>query len=100
MKVLHVLDHSLPYFSGYSFRSEYILRAQQRLGIHPVVVTSPKHEDFRSECETIGSIDYHRLRTPRFSARIPVLNHAACLNALTKEVRRLAESLKVDVLHA
>src|SRR5262245_7840506 len=100
MKVLHVLDHSLPYFSGYSFRSDYILRAQRRLGLHPVVVTSPKHEDFRSECETVDGIDYHRLRASRLSARIPLFNHAACLNTLTKEVRLLAENLKVDVLHA
>jgi PEP-CTERM/exosortase A-associated glycosyltransferase len=100
MKVLHVLDHSLPYFSGYSFRSDYILRAQRRLGLHPVVVTSPKHEDFRSECETVDGIDYYRLRLPRLSARIPLFNQAVCLSTLTREVRRLAENLQVDVLHA
>ncbi len=100
MKVLHVLDHSLPYFSGYSFRSDYIIRAQRRLGLHPVVVTSPKHEDFIHECETIDGVDYHRLRWPRFSARIPLVNQAACLAALTKEIERLAWSLKVDVIHA
>ncbi|MGE0128624.1 MAG: TIGR04063 family PEP-CTERM/XrtA system glycosyltransferase [Blastocatellales bacterium] len=100
MKVLHVLDHSLPYFSGYSFRSDYILRAQRQLGLHPVVVTSPKHENFRHECETVDGVDYHRLRWPRFSARIPLVNQAVCLAVLTKEIRRLAGVLKVDVIHA
>jgi PEP-CTERM/exosortase A-associated glycosyltransferase len=90
----------LPYFSGYSFRSDYIIRAQKRLGLHPIVVTSPKHEDFRHECETIDGIDYHRLRWPRFSARIPLVNQAARLAVLTKEIGRLAEDLKVDVIHA
>lgn len=100
MKVLHVLDHSLPYFSGYSFRSDYIIRAQRRLGLHPVVITSPKHEDFRRECETVDGIDYRRLRWPRFSARIPLLNHTACLAVLTKEIKRLAKDLNVDLIHA
>src|SRR5262245_40503750 len=61
-KVLHVLDHSLPYFSGYSFRSDYIISAQRRLGLRPVVVTSPRHEDFERKCETVDGVDYHRLR--------------------------------------
>ena len=100
MKVLHVLDHSLPYFSGYSFRSDYIIRAQRRLGLLPVVVTSPKHQDFNHECETIDGVGYHRLRWPGFSARVPIVNHAARLIVMTKEIRRLAEDLKVDVIHA
>src|SRR5262249_38469256 len=100
MKVLHVLDHTLPHCSGYAFRSDYILRAQRRLGIHPVVVTSPKHEEFKHDCEMVDGIEYHRLRLPRLLGGIPLLNHAACLAALTKKVGRLAEELKVDVLHA
>ncbi len=35
MKVLHVLDHSLPYLSGYSIRSKYIIEFQKRVGISP-----------------------------------------------------------------
>ncbi len=103
MRILHVLDHSLPYFSGYSFRSDYIVGAQKRSGLSPVVVTSPKHEDFRRECETIGEVDYHRLRWPAVTAplrKIPLLSHSLCVAALTKEIKRLAEALKVDVIHA
>ncbi len=103
MKILHVLDHSLPYFSGYSFRSDYIIRAQRRLGWRPAVVTSPKHEDFKDECETVDGIDYHRLRWPEYSARlrsVPLLKQAVCVAALAKKIRRLAADLKPDVIHA
>lgn len=100
MKVLHVLDHSLPYSSGYSFRSDYIIRAQKRLGLSPVVLTSPKHEDFKLECETVEGVDYHRLRWPRFSARVHLVKQVACYAVLTKAIGRLAEDLKVDVIHA
>jgi len=102
-KVLHVLDHSLPYFSGYSFRSDYIISAQRRLGLSPVVVTSPKHGDFEHKCETIDEVDYHRLRWPGFTAplrKIPFLSHSLCLAALAKEISRLSEILKVDLIHA
>ncbi len=103
MKILHVLDHSLPYFSGYSFRSDYILRGQRRLGLHPVVVTSPKHEDFEGECETIDGIDCHRVRWPESSAKfqnITAVRQAACVAALAKKIRWLAAELKIDVIHA
>jgi len=32
LKVLHVLDHSVPLHSGYSFRTLSILREQRKLG--------------------------------------------------------------------
>jgi len=101
-KVLHGLDHSLPYSSGYSFRSDYVIGAQRRLGLHPVVITSPKREDFEHGVETVDGVDYHRLRWPGITAplrKIPLLNHSLCLVALTKEIKRLAEALKVDLIH-
>ncbi len=61
MKVLHVLDHSLPYFSGYSFRSNYIITMQRRLGLTPFVVTSPKHEDFSEPCEMLNEVEHYPL---------------------------------------
>ncbi len=105
MRVLHVLDHSLPYFSGYSFRSDYIIRMQQRLGLQPVVVTSPKHEDFSEAKETRDGIDYHRLAWPSFFVlpkpnAVPLLKQAACVAELAKQLTRLAAELKVDLLHA
>lgn len=105
MRVLHVLDHSLPYFSGYSFRSDYIIRTQQRLGLQPVVVTSPKHEDFNEACETRDGIDYYRLAWPSFFVlpkphSVPLLKQAACVSELAKQLTRLAAELKVDLLHA
>ena len=41
IKVLHILEYSLPLVSGYTVRSKYILENSQKLGIKPVVITSP-----------------------------------------------------------
>jgi PEP-CTERM/exosortase A-associated glycosyltransferase len=104
MKVLHVLDHSLPYFSGYSFRSDYIIRAQKSLGLNPVVVTSPKHEDFSSEREEIDDIEFYRVRWPSYSSSrlqtVPLVKEMACVAVLSKEIARIAEKLKVEIIHS
>ena len=41
MKVLHVLERSVPELVGYTIRGRYIVQHQHRLGIEPSVVTSP-----------------------------------------------------------
>ena len=40
-KVLHVLDHSLPLHSGYTFRTRAILKAQQAMGLEGCSVYVP-----------------------------------------------------------
>ncbi|MDX2029391.1 MAG: glycosyltransferase [Blastocatellia bacterium] len=100
MRVLHVLDHSLPYFSGYGFRSDYIIRAQQRLGFQPVVVTSPKHENFAAPCETRNGVRYHRLRWPLNAGRAPIVNQAVCMAMLAGAIVDLAGEYRPAVIHA
>ncbi|MDX2042618.1 MAG: glycosyltransferase, exosortase A system-associated [Acidobacteriota bacterium] len=102
MRILHVLDHSLPYFSGYSFRSQYILRAQRQLGLDVFAVTSPKHERFDKLVETIDGIEYHRTEWPTYSKvqGIPLAKQIATVAKLAKEVSRLAVEINADVIHA
>ena len=53
MKILHVMDHSYPLFSGYTFRSKYILNFQKRMGFAPVVLTSQKQGECNSDARGI-----------------------------------------------
>ncbi|QQS49221.1 MAG: glycosyltransferase [Acidobacteriota bacterium] len=105
MRVLHILDHSLPYFSGYAFRSSYLLRAQKRLGLDPVVVTSPGHEQFQNSRELVEGIEHYRCYWPEQASptryqTAPMIKQMTSLNVLTKEVTRLAAELGVDLIHA
>lgn len=62
MRILHVLDHSIPLQSGYSFRTLAILEQQRALGWETVHLTSPKHtQPFAPEEEIEGWKFY---RTP------------------------------------
>jgi hypothetical protein len=40
LKILHILDHSLPIHSGYGFRSQNLLREQRTRGWQPIGLTS------------------------------------------------------------
>ena len=42
MRVLHILDHSIPLHSGYTFRTLAILKEQRALGWETFHLTSPK----------------------------------------------------------
>jgi PEP-CTERM/exosortase A-associated glycosyltransferase len=103
MKILHILDHSLPLHSGYTFRSQSIFRAQRERGWQPVVVTAPKHEqNWKGEWapqEVIGDFTYYR--TGRIEERaIPFLTEGQMMRALTKRIFEVAEVEKPDLLHA
>lgn len=62
MKVLHVLESSVPDTGGYTIRARAIIEHQRRIGLDPVVVTSPlfpsKH--YRDRTEVIDGIRHHR----------------------------------------
>ncbi len=102
MKVLHVLDHSLPIFSGYSFRSQSILNGQVALGLTPVVLTSPKHGSQRDEVEEIDGIRYYRTKISkeRFVGRLPFVREAKLMSRLAGRIGEVVGTEKVDLIHS
>jgi len=103
MRILHVLDHSLPVHSGYSFRSQSILLAQRARGWDVAAVTSPKHEaDFGPEApphEVIGGVAYYRTGATPVS-RIPFVGERALIDALARRIEEAAAIESPDLLHA
>lgn len=62
IRVLHVLDHSLPLHSGYTFRTRAILTAQQAAGIEVRAITGLRHTADGPDVETIDGLEFHRTR--------------------------------------
>ncbi|MEO9461658.1 MAG: TIGR04063 family PEP-CTERM/XrtA system glycosyltransferase [Marinomonas sp.] len=60
MRILHVLDHSLPLHSGYTFRTRAILKAQQAAGMDVRGVTGLRHEHDGPPVETVEGLMFHR----------------------------------------
>lgn len=101
LKVLHILDHSIPLHSGYTFRTAAILREQRKLGWQTFHLTSPKQEKCSVLEETVDGLHFYR--TPPatgFLASKPVLSEIALINATTERLEQVARQIKPDVLHA
>ena len=100
MRVLHVLDHSLPLHSGYAFRSASILREQRRLGWITAQVTGPKQACAEPR-QTIDGVCY--VRTPPTHAllgKLPVVNQMDVIWALRRQLTRVAAEFNPQVIHA
>lgn len=102
MKVLHVLDHSVPLFSGYSFRSRSIIHGQRALGLNPVVLTSPKQGSNANGVEEIEGIRYYRSASLSSGVirDVPFFREILLMARLARRIRSLAAAEKVDLIHA
>ena len=100
-RILHVLDHSIPMQSGYTFRTRAILREQRRLGWETIHVTSPKHTAPGPAEEDVDGLLFHRTRAPvGFSGRVPGLRELALMRALARRLAEVARRTRPQVLHA
>jgi len=101
MRILHVLDHSLPLHSGYVFRTLAILTQQRALGWETLQLTGPKQGAVHGEEEVADG--WHFYRTPPYEqiwARLPIANQVAVVAALEKRLDHLARILRPDIIHA
>ncbi len=112
MKVLHILDISLPHRqSGYTLRSQYIVNAQKALGFDPVVLTrlgAPAAEQVVDGVEYIHDVPYLRNIAEEYMTRIaqrlgkpeiPQIYHMGWVQQFRKRVARAIETEKSGVLH-
>lgn len=103
-RILHVLDHSLPLHSGYSFRTRAILTAQHRAGLEVRGVTSVRHQaslPAGSHVEAVEQHDgltFHRTMEPVSGP--PGLREWRDIAALARATEATAAIWKPDILHA
>ena len=114
MKILHILDVSLPHRqSGYSLRSQYIISTQKALGFDPVVLTRwGASEQLADSVEYIDDVPYLRNTSEKYTTRLserlgkfqlpdtPKIYHAGQEQHFRKRVAWAVETEKPDVLHA
>ena len=94
MRVLHVLDHSIPLHSGYTFRTLAILREQRRLGWETLQLTTPKQGAGSAREEVVDGFRFHRT---------PSAGGTGLLAQMRLTAARIAEVVqaeKPDLIHA
>ena len=94
-RVLHVLDHSLPLQSGYTFRTRAILKAQQAGGLEVKAITGLRHRAEGPDVEEAEGLAFHRTRGVPGVAR-----EWGEIAALTNAISALVAKWRPDVLHA
>ncbi|MGV3478459.1 MAG: TIGR04063 family PEP-CTERM/XrtA system glycosyltransferase [Sphingobium sp.] len=98
MRILHILDHSLPMHSGYTFRTRAILKAQIELGWTVAGVTGPRHSAAGPDRETVDGLDFFRT-TARPQGRSP-LREWREIRLFADNIDAVVRDWKPDVLHA
>ncbi|MEH6648965.1 MAG: TIGR04063 family PEP-CTERM/XrtA system glycosyltransferase [Motiliproteus sp.] len=101
MKILHVLDHSIPLHSGYTFRTRAILNNQRLQGFETCHVTSPKQGSFDADQETVDGLKFYRSPTVKSPWKsLPILNQLAIIPILKQRILGVIESEQPDIIHA
>lgn len=102
MRILHILDHSLPLHSGYTFRTRAILKSCEALGLEVAGVTGARHvaeaEVEEGSWETHDGLRFYR--GGGIAPGRPVLTEMREVRAFADAIERAAEAYKPDVLHA
>ncbi|MEO5587037.1 MAG: TIGR04063 family PEP-CTERM/XrtA system glycosyltransferase [Novosphingobium sp.] len=107
-RVLHILDHSLPLQSGYTFRTRAILKAQQAAGIEVRGITGVRHFAPGPTPEAADGLLFHR--TPGQENRtwenrtwadgLPGLSEWREIGRLAAAIGKVCDEWRPDILHA
>lgn len=99
LRILHVLDHSIPLHSGYTFRTLSLLREQRKLGWETFHLTSPKQIHCKVLEEDVEG--WHFYRTPaNFAPQLPGLSEIVQMRQLEYRLHQVAEQLRPKIIHA
>lgn len=102
MRILHILDHSIPLHSGYTFRTAALLREQRALGWETFHLTSPKQGSTDQPFDDVDGLRFYRTQpSPPGGLRgLPVLRERELMRRLEQRLEALARELSPDILHA
>lgn len=101
MRILHVLDHSIPLHSGYTFRTAALLREQRALGMETFHITSPKQGASPAPEEDVDGLHFYRTTDSKaLWSNLPVGHEIALMSALGSRLEQIANQIKPDIIHA
>jgi PEP-CTERM/exosortase A-associated glycosyltransferase len=101
MRILHVLDHSIPLHSGYTFRTASLLREQRALGWETSHITSPKQGETQALEETVDGLHFYRTQGGTgLMADLPVGREVALMKALGQRLEQVVRLVEPDIIHA
>lgn len=101
IRALHVLDHSIPLHSGYSFRTAALLREQRVFGWETFHLTSPKQGKTSASVEDVDGLRFYR--TPAATgalANLPIGKELGLMKQMERRLDEVAREVRPDIIHA
>ncbi len=101
MRVIHILDHSIPLQSGYAFRTLSILKEQRALGWETFHLTGPKQGPAAAREEDVNGWHFYRTPPPGGMLEgVPVLSEVELMGEIAYRVEQIARRVRPHILHA
>lgn len=99
LRILHVLDHSIPLHSGYTFRTLSILREQRKLGWETFHLTSAKQTNCKVLEEDVDGWHFYRTQT-KLGTQLSGLSEIIQMRLLERRLQQVSEQLRPKIIHA
>jgi len=113
VKILNVLDISIPITIGYTTRARYLVNSLKKMDLDPAVITSFRQEEAEN-CfvktqelpeESHNDISYYRsvtfgINSIRIAKNIPFLRELCEIIAFARNITVIVRRIKPDILHA
>ena len=101
MRILHILDHSIPLHSGYAFRTLSILKQQRALGWETFHLTSPKQGATAGNEEDVDGWHFYRTLPPGgILEGIPGVSQIELMGEVTFRIEQVVKKVRPHILHA
>ncbi len=101
MRILHILDHSIPLHSGYTFRTLSILKSQRALGWETFHLTSPKQEGCTEREETVDGWHFYRTSPGNgLCPSLPGMKEIELIGETTHRLEQVVKLVRPQILHA
>lgn len=97
-RIVHVLDHSLPMYSGYTFRTRAIMKAQEALGLKVRGITGLRHTQTGPDPEQADGLTFHRTAGRRDG--VPILSELREIGSFASALEKICTEWRPDILHA
>lgn len=97
LRILHILDHSIPLHSGYVFRSLALLTEQRRLGWETFQLTTPKQGRTANDEEVVDDWVFHR--TPFDGTSSGIMGYFRQMAATQARIEALVQRYRPGILH-
>jgi PEP-CTERM/exosortase A-associated glycosyltransferase len=101
MRVIHILDHSIPLQSGYAVRTLAILKEQRALGWETFHITGPKQGPAAATEEHVDGWHFYRTPPPGgILEGVPVLSEIELMGEIAHRIEQVARRVRPHLLHA